>query len=165
MISKTSTDLSIPRFLTAPGQLGAQILAFDWAATPLGPIDSWPQSLKAVVSLMLSSPQPMWLGWGEQATFLYNDAYINVLSTAKHPWALGRPVHEVWAEIWDVCGPWADRVFQHGEATLADDVRLFMRRDDFLEETFYSFSYSRCATNRATWRDCSAPTLMSPRST
>jgi signal transduction histidine kinase/ActR/RegA family two-component response regulator len=142
MTSKTSTDLSIPRFLTAPGQLGAQILAYDWAATPLGPIDTWPQSLKAVVSLMLSSPQPMWLGWGEQATFLYNDAYINVLSGAKHPWALGRPVHEVWAEIWDVCGPLADRVFQHGEATLADDVRLFMRRDDFLEETFYSFSYS-----------------------
>ena len=142
MISKTSTDLSIPRFLTAPGQLGAQILAFDWAATPLGPIDSWPQSLKAVVSLMLSSPQPMWLGWGEQATFLYNDAYIKVLSGAKHPWALGRPVHEVWAEIWDYCGPLVERVFRHGEATLADDVRLFMRRDDFLEEMFYSFSYS-----------------------
>ncbi|MBP1204745.1 signal transduction histidine kinase [Duganella sp. 1411] len=131
-----------PRFLTAPGDLGAQILAFDWAATPLGAIEDWPQSLKTVVSLMLSSRQPMWVGWGEQATFLYNDAYIGVLSMAKHPWALGRPAAEVWAEIWDICGPLADRVFAHGEATLADDVRLFMSRGDFLEETFYSFSYS-----------------------
>jgi signal transduction histidine kinase len=132
----------LPRFLNAPGQLGAQILAFDWSHTPLGAIADWPPSLKAVVSLMLNSPQPMWIGWGEQATFLYNDAYINVLSMAKHPWALGRPAAEVWAEIWDICGPLVDKVFLHGEATMADDVRLFMRRGDFLEETFYSFSYS-----------------------
>ncbi|NGZ83683.1 ATP-binding protein [Duganella aceris] len=133
---------AIPQFLNAPGVLGAQILAFDWSRTPLGPIAGWPPSLKAVVSLMLNSPQPMWIGWGEQATFLYNDAYINVLSMAKHPWALGRPASEVWAEIWDICGPLVDKVFGHGEATMADDVRLFMRRGDFLEETFYSFSYS-----------------------
>ena len=133
---------AIPDFLTAPGALGAQIQAHDWSQTPLGPIAGWPQSLKAVVSLMLSSPQPMWMGWGEQATFLYNDAYIHVLSAAKHPWALGRPAAEVWTEIWDYCGPLVDRVFQHGEATLADDVRLFMRRSDFIEEMFYSFSYS-----------------------
>ncbi|SEO05473.1 Signal transduction histidine kinase [Duganella sp. CF517] len=135
-------QLPAARFLTAPGELGAQILAFDWARTPLGAIEDWPHSLKTVVSLMLSSRQPMWIGWGEQATFLYNDAYIDVLSMAKHPWALGRPAAEVWAEIWDICGPLADRVFEHGEATLADDVRLFMRRGDFLEETFFSFSYS-----------------------
>ena len=135
-------QLPAARFLTAPGELGAQILAFDWARTPLGAIEEWPHSLKTVVSLMLSSRQPMWIGWGEQATFLYNDAYIGVLSMAKHPWALGRPAAEVWAEIWHICGPLADRVFAHGEATLADDVRLFMNRGDFLEEMFFSFSYS-----------------------
>ncbi|OEZ60314.1 ATP-binding protein [Duganella sp. HH105] len=134
--------LPVPDFLTAPGVLGAQIQAYDWSQTPLGPIAAWSPSLKAVVSLMLSSPQPMWMSWGEQATFLYNDAYINVLTEVKHPWALGRPVAEVWAEIWDYCGPLVDRVFQHGQATLADDVRLFLRRADFLEEMFYSFSYS-----------------------
>ena len=76
-------------------------------------------------------------------TFLYNDAYVSVLGEAKHPWALGRPATEVWSEIWDVCGPLADKVFQKGEATFVNDVRLFMRRGpDFIEETFYSFSYS-----------------------
>ncbi|WP_373991767.1 ATP-binding protein [Duganella sp. BuS-21] len=132
----------IPSFLTAPGEMGARIWAHDWDATPLGAIAAWPHSLKTVISLMLNSPQPMWMGWGEQVTFLYNDAYIDVLSMAKHPQALGRPTKEVWAEIWDICGPLVDRVFAHGETTMADAVRLFMRRGDFLEETFYAFSYS-----------------------
>jgi signal transduction histidine kinase len=118
------------------------ILAHDWSTTPLGPIDGWPSSLRTAVSLMLSSRQPMWIGWGAEATFLYNDAYIDVLSLAKHPWALGRPAAEVWSEIWHICGPLADIVFVEGDATMADDVRLFMNRGDFLEETYYSFSYS-----------------------
>ncbi|MES2259935.1 MAG: ATP-binding protein [Pseudomonadota bacterium] len=130
------------KFLTAPGELGYLIEQHDWTGTPLGPIGQWPQSLKTAVSLMLSSRQPMWIGWGPEATFLYNDAYINVLSHAKHPSALGRPAAQVWSEIWDICGPLAALVFERGDATVADDVRLFMNRGHFLEETYYSFSYS-----------------------
>jgi len=132
----------IPRFLTAPGELGGLIWAHDWSGTLLGPIAGWPDSLKAIISLMLNSPQPMWLGWGGDVTFLYNDAYIDVLSRSKHPWALGRPMVEVWAEIWDVCEPMVNRVYQDGEAIMRDDMRLFMRRGGMLEEVFYSFSYS-----------------------
>jgi hypothetical protein len=84
----------------------------------------------------------MWIGWGPDKTFLYNDAYVSVLSLAKHPWALGRPATEVWAEIWEVCGPLAEKVFSKGEATYVDEVQLFMSRGDFVEETYYSFSYS-----------------------
>jgi signal transduction histidine kinase len=84
----------------------------------------------------------MWIGWGPEMTFLYNDAYIQVLSLAKHPWALGRPAIEVWAEIWDICGPLADKVFKKAEPSFVNDVRLFMSRGEFLEETYYSFSYS-----------------------
>lgn len=85
----------------------------------------------------------MWIGWGPQRTFLYNDAYVSVLGEAKHPWALGLPVKEVWAEIWDVVGSLVENVFNRGEATFVNDVQLFMSRgEDFLEETFYSFSYS-----------------------
>ncbi|TFZ07673.1 ATP-binding protein [Ramlibacter humi] len=129
-------------FLSGGGALAELIRSHDWSATPLGPVARWPQSLKTTVSLMLNSQQPMWLGWGPQATFLYNDAYISVLSLAKHPWALGRPASVVWAEIWDVCGPLADKVFGHGQASFQDDVRLFMRREGCTEEVFYSFSYS-----------------------
>ena len=124
------------------GDLGYLIRQFDWSPTPLGPISDWPQSLKTAVNLMLNSQHPMWIGWGSEMTFLYNDAYISVLSLAKHPGSLGRPAREVWAEIWDVCGPLADRVFTKGEAAFANDVRLYMSRGEYVEETYYSFSYS-----------------------
>jgi len=124
------------------GDLGYLIRQFDWSQTPLGAIDDWPQSLKTAVNLMLNSQHPIWIGWGPEMTFLYNDAYISVLSLAKHPGSLGRPAREVWAEIWDVCGPLADRVFSKGEAAFVNDVRLYMSRGEYLEETCYSFSYS-----------------------
>src|SRR5690606_21784378 len=98
--------------------------------------------LKTSVNLILNSRHPMWIGWGKEMTFLYNDAYVSVLGAAKHPSALGRPASEVWSEIWDVCGPLADQVFAKGEATFLDDVRLFMNRGGYTEETYYSFSYS-----------------------
>jgi len=126
----------------AGGRLGDLIREHAWSTTPLGPIELWPQSLKTSVNLILNSQHPMWIGWGPAATFLYNDAYIQVLSSAKHPWALGKPAAEVWPEIWDICGPLADKVFQEGRASFVDDIRLFMNRGDFLEETYYSFSYS-----------------------
>ena len=123
--------------------MGQRIRELDWSATPLGPIDRWPQSLKTSVSLILSAQMPMWIGWGAEMRFFYNDAYIDVLSHAKHPWALGRPAEEVWSEIWHVCGPLADKVFRYGEAPFVEDVRLFMDRGGgFLEEVYYSFSYS-----------------------
>jgi len=77
----------------------------------------------------------MWIGWGPDATFLYNDAYIHVLSLAKHTWPLGRPAADVWGETWDICGPLADKVFEKGEASFVDEVRLLMNRGGFLEET------------------------------
>jgi signal transduction histidine kinase len=129
-------------FLTGGGEMASLIRSFEWGKTPLGRIDDWPPSFKTSVGLILGSRHPMWIGWGPAMTFLYNDAYLHVLGTAKHPWALGRPAAEVWAEIWDVCGPLARRVFEKGEAAFVDDVRLFMNRGEFLEETFYSFSYS-----------------------
>ena len=130
------------KWVQGGSMLGRLIANFDWAKTPIGPLDEWPQSLRNSVNLMLNSQHPMWIGWGDDMTFLYNDAYISVLSLAKHPWALGRPAREVWTEIWDICGPMADKVFAKGEPTFVDDVRLFMSRGDRLEETYYSFSYS-----------------------
>ncbi len=133
---------SAPDWLAGGGTLSRLIHEHDWCKTPLGPVESWPRSLKTSVNLILNSQHPMWIGWGPEATFLYNEAYIEVLSSAKHPWALGRPAAEVWSEIWDICGPLADKVFEKGEATFVDDVRLFLSRGKFLEEHYISFSYS-----------------------
>jgi len=138
----TAQNKARANFLSGAGEMGTRIRSFDWSRTSLGPIENWPESLKTSVSLILGSRHPMWIGWGPEMTFLYNDAYLHVLGAAKHPGALGKPAAEVWAEIWEVCGPLADKVFCSGEATFVDDVRLFMDRGRYLEETFYSFSYS-----------------------
>ncbi len=138
----TAVSGPVGAWLAGGGELGQLIRNHSWERTPLGPIDNWPQSLKTSVNLMLNSRHPMWIGWGPEITFLYNDAYIAVLSLAKHPSCLGQPARDVWPEIWDICGPLADAVFTKGQATFVDDVRLFMNRGDFLEETYYSFSYS-----------------------
>jgi signal transduction histidine kinase/DNA-binding response OmpR family regulator len=132
----------LPQFLAAPGALGRLIGEFDWSTTPLGPLEQWPQSLRTTVSLMLNTSHPIWIGWGPETTFLYNDAYIAVLGDAKHPWALGRPMHEVWAEIWDYCQPLVEKVFQRGEATYVGEAQLFMDRGGWLEEKYFTFSYS-----------------------
>ena len=86
-------------------EMAARMRAFDWSGTPLGPVDAWPQSLRTVVRVMLTSRYAMWMGWGPELTFLYNDAYGAMTLGAKHPWALGRPAREVWAEIWPDIGP------------------------------------------------------------
>jgi PAS domain S-box-containing protein len=134
--------LGATAFLSGGGEMGGRIRAFDWSSHSLGEPIHWPGSLKTAVSIILNSRHPMWIGWGPEISFLYNDAYLHVLGLDKHPWALGRPASEVWAEIWDVCGPLARQVFENGQPTFLDDVQLFMRRGGFLEETWYSFSYS-----------------------
>ncbi|HEY1502932.1 MAG TPA: hybrid sensor histidine kinase/response regulator, partial [Stellaceae bacterium] len=89
---------SVP-FLAGGGELGARMRSFDWQGTPLGPPQDWPRSLKTAVRIMLTSRQPIWIGWGPELTYLYNDPYKSIIG-GKHPWALGRPVAEVWREIW-----------------------------------------------------------------
>ena len=79
------------------GEMSRLVAAFDWSATPVGPASGWPRSLKTVVRILLDSRYAMWLGWGPDFTFFYNDAYARMTLGPKHPWALGRPAREVWA--------------------------------------------------------------------
>ena len=99
------------KFLSGGGEMGARMRAHDWAETPLGPPETWPQSLRTVVRILLTSRYQMWMGWGEDLTFFYNDAYRPTLGV-KHGWALGRPAREVWKEIWPDIGPRIDHVLE-----------------------------------------------------
>ena len=65
----------IPEFLSGGGEMGALMRAHDWSATPLGPPETWPQSLRTVIRILLTSRYQMWMGWGEELSFFYNDAY------------------------------------------------------------------------------------------
>ncbi len=113
----------------------------DWAGTALGPHQNWPQSLMTILRIMVTSRFAMWLGWGPDLLFFYNDAYAPTLGV-KHPTALGQPAREVWAEIWQDISPRIDFVVQTSQATWDQGLLLFLDRSGYLEETYHTFSYS-----------------------
>lgn len=126
------------------GEMAALMRTCDWSQTPLGPVETWPQSLKTAVNILLTSRFAMWLGWGPELAFLYNDAYRPTLGL-KHPWALGTPFQSVWAEVWENVRSRVETVLSTGEATFDQDLLLFLQRSGFPEETYHTFSYSPLA--------------------
>ncbi len=132
---------SIRDFLSGGGELGALIRAFPWETTPLGPPGSWPQSLRMAIRIMLTSRQPIWIGWGEDLTTFYNDPYKSIIG-GKHPHALGRPTREVWSEIWPQIGPMLDTALGGDQGTYVESQLLIMERNGYPEETYYTYSYS-----------------------
>ncbi|QLH72938.1 response regulator [Rhodopseudomonas palustris] len=128
------------------GELASLMRAFDWASTPIGQPESWPQALKTAVRIMLTSQQPIWIGWGTELTYLYNDPYKSIIG-GKHPWALGRPTSEVWSEIWEDIAPLLAKATSGHEGTYVEAQLLIMERNGFPEETYYTFSYSPIPTD------------------
>jgi PAS domain S-box-containing protein len=119
--------------------MGARVRAHDWSTSPLGSIETWPQSLRTALNVMLSSAFPSYLAWGPALTSFYNDAYVPVLGTK--PDALGRPFQEVWSEVWDRIGPITARAMA-GEASYFEDFPLTLVRSGSPEQTWFTFSYS-----------------------
>ncbi|MGH8584799.1 MAG: ATP-binding protein, partial [Gammaproteobacteria bacterium] len=128
-------------FLAGGGEMAQRISAFDWSTTSLGLPKKWPQSLKTAVRIMLNSRYPMFVWWGRELTNFYNDAYVPVLGK-RHPAALGQPAAGVWSEIWDTLGPQTEAVLSEGRATWSEELLLVMERNQFLEETYFTYSYS-----------------------
>ena len=121
-------------------EMARRMRALDWSSTALGPVESWPNALRTSVSTCLDCAFPIVLWWGPELSILYNDEYIDFLGP-KHPAALGRPGADVWAEIWDVIDPMLSQVMARGEPTRSRDLLLHIDRG-YLEETYFSFSYS-----------------------
>ena len=120
--------------------MGAMMRAHDWSTSPLGHPRSWPQALRTTVGLMLNSKFPMFVAWGPELGFLYNDSYVSVLGE-KHPEALGRRFHDIWHEIWDDIHPLIVRALK-GDSTYMDRLPLRMHRHGYDEDTWFRFSYS-----------------------
>ncbi|HEX6162744.1 MAG TPA: PAS domain-containing protein, partial [Vicinamibacterales bacterium] len=127
-------------FLAGGGRVGAMMREHDWSASPLGTPASWPHSLKAVVGVLLESRFPMFVAWGPELGFLYNDPYAEILG-AKHPRALGRKFYDIWPEIWPDISPLIDAALA-GQATYHEDLPLLMNRKGYDEQTWFTFSYS-----------------------
>lgn len=134
-------DGQMPGFLAGAGEMAALIRRFDWNTTGLGPAEHWPQSLKTAIRIMLTSRQPIWIGWGSDLLFFYNDPYKAIIG-GKHPVALGQPTAEVWREIWPEIEPLLATAMAGVEGTFVEQKLLIMERNGYPEETYYTFSYS-----------------------
>ncbi len=123
------------------GECGALKRSMRWGETALGPSRQWPQTLRVLVPIMLASRFAMRILWGPELILLYNDEYRSVLGGRKHPAAMGRPVEESYQELWDTVGPMFARVLR-GESVALDDGLLPLNRSGYLEECYFTLSYS-----------------------
>jgi PAS domain-containing protein len=128
-------------FLTGGGEMSALIRARDWQATRFGPLGTWPQSLRTALSICLNSPAVSAIFWGPELRIFYNDAYALTL-VERHPWALGRPLSDVWPEISNVLRPQLAVVMETGQGFTADHQSLALGRHGGEEETVWSYSFA-----------------------
>jgi signal transduction histidine kinase len=127
-------------WLDRGGEAGGLIRAFDWTRTGLGPLETWPRSLRTITSMLLLSPVPIVLMWGPQGIMIYNDAY-SVFAGSRHPQLLGSEVRKGWAEI----AAFNDNVMRVGLAggTLAyKDQQLTLERNGKPEPAWMNLDYS-----------------------
>ena len=123
------------------GEMGKLIRFYDWSKNTLGSPHNWPAALKVAVGMVLGSPFPMHITWGDQFIQIYNDAYRPVLGKLKHPNALGSPIYESFPEIWDTVGPMFHGVME-GKAVRFPDFKLYLDRNGYSEECYFDFAYS-----------------------
>ncbi|MBC7636548.1 MAG: PAS domain-containing protein [Acetobacteraceae bacterium] len=130
-----------PAFLADGGEMGARIRVHDWSATLLGPPHGWPQPLKTMVRLMLSSPLPMAIYWGPDLIHFYNDTRIAVLTPGHHPAALGKKARERGAYVWDLIGAKLTSVMDGQGGTWTQNQLIPTLRDGHIQDIYWTYSF------------------------
>lgn len=135
-------DSLIEAMVAGGGEMGALIRSHDWASTSLGAIETWSPSLRTSVSIMLASPLPQGIFWGDDYIQLYNDA-MTTLYGANHPQALGQPIRDTWSEVWDDrAKPMWESIKNTGKPIFAEDQLYPLLRFGYLEEAYFTICYS-----------------------
>jgi PAS domain S-box-containing protein len=129
-------------FLAGGGEMGALTRAYDWSASPLGKPETWPQSLRTALRILLNTNHPMFIWWGPGLIQFYNDAYRQTMGPERHPSALGQGGRECWAEIWDIIGPQIEQVMNGGGATWHENQLVPVTRHGRLEQVYWTYGYS-----------------------
>ena len=129
-------------FLAGGGEMGALTRAYDWSANPLGTPETWPQSLRTALRILLNTNHPMFIWWGPKLIQFYNDAYRQTMGPERHPSALGQGGRECWAEIWHVIGPQIEQVMSGGGATWHENQLVPVTRHGKLEQVYWTYGYS-----------------------
>src|SRR5712672_2188626 len=129
-------------FLAGGGEMGALTRAYDWSASPLGKPETWPQSLRTTLRILLNTNHPMFIWWGEGLIQFYNDAYRQTMGPERHPSALGQGGRECWDEIWPIIGPQIEQVMSGGGATWHENQLVPVTRHGKLEQVYWTYGFS-----------------------
>jgi PAS domain S-box-containing protein len=131
------------QFLAGGSEMGERIRAYDWSSTSVGAIETWPQSLKTTLSIIVNSNFPMFLWWGDDLVQFYNDAYRKILGVdGRHPGALGQTAEKCWPEVWNSISPLIDQVTKKGESVYIEDLMLPLYRNGKMGDAYWTFGYS-----------------------
>jgi PAS domain S-box-containing protein len=142
MLKVSVPVLNAVDFLAGGGEMGALMRAHDWSSSPLGSHESWPQSLRTAVRLLLNTNHPMFIWWGPQLIQFYNDAYRQTMGPERHPSALGQRGRECWAEIWHIIGPQIEQVMSGGGATWHENQLVPVTRHGSLQQVYWTYGFS-----------------------
>lgn len=123
------------------GEMADLVRGFDWAVTPLGPIEGWPKELLSIVNVSLSSPIPMLIYWGPELILIYNDA-ARPIASIKHPRALGASARDVWKEAWHIIGPEVEAVLSKAKSVRHEDILVPLEKDGTLQDMHWNYAYS-----------------------
>ncbi|HEX9957035.1 MAG TPA: PAS domain-containing sensor histidine kinase, partial [Fibrella sp.] len=130
-------------FLKGGGEMGQLTRSYDWSRTPLGPPDTWPQSLRTTLGILLNSKCPMALFWGEELICFYNDAYrLSFGKGGKQSLVPGRPGAAAWPETWPVMKPLIDQVLAGSEVTWNEDQLVPVYPNGAHDDVYGTFSFS-----------------------
>lgn len=128
-------------FINSGGEMGAMIRAHDWASSPVGPPEQWPQALKTALRMALTTRHPIFIFWGPEHICFYNDGYRPSLGPEKHPALLGARGSELFSELWDIIGPQIDMVMRGEGATWHENHLVPSYRHGVLDEVYWTYSY------------------------
>lgn len=128
-------------FLAKESEIAALICSFDWAASLLGPPQSWPPTLRILATNILVSKVPMMVSWGPHLLSIYNDAYRKLFLGNKHPAAFCQPYADIWPEVWPELGAVIERGWA-GETTFHENTPFTVQRRGYKEQVWVTFSHS-----------------------
>ena len=119
----------------------ARLRSTDWSRTPLGPLESWPKSLRGYAEMVLDMPTPAILFWGPEQTQIYNEGYATILGP-RHPAAFGMAYRDAWPDTYPLIYPWMRHVLDSGGTWRVEREHIPLTRHGFDEEAFFTFTFS-----------------------
>ncbi len=131
-----------PAWPSGDNGMAVRIRGHDWAATALGPIDTWPQTLVTTVGVLLALNEPAALAWGPEFIIFYNDAYVDLYGDRDQAPALGVGVPLARPEIWGTIGPDYEQVLGGGGPVRHENRLVPVLRHGRMEDIYWTYSFN-----------------------